>query len=242
MSTPTNAVDRLLDDGSGRRPRADARRNVERLVAAAREAAGEVGAEITAHEIARRAGVGVGTFYRRVSSLEMLLEAVLEEVLGEIVEKGDQGLADPDPWTGFETFATAYIRLRNELCDINEALGNTLGNARSELRDRIRLLVERAQDAGAIRPDIAWEDVAFLLVGVSTGDHTIGLRAGGRQWERNLQIMLDGLRTSTPAPLPGEPPLHVHPQTGPSPVERTLTEVLAEGSANSAEEKADSTS
>ncbi|WP_329087544.1 TetR/AcrR family transcriptional regulator [Actinomadura citrea] len=206
MSATRSAVDRLLDDGTGRRPRADARRNVERLVAAAREAAGEIGGEVTAHEIARRAGVGVGTFYRRVSTLETLLEAVLAEVLGEIVAKGDEGLADPDPWEGFSEFATSYTRLRNELCDINYALGGGIDHARAELRERIRLLVERAQGAGAMRADITWQDVAFLLVSVSTGDHTVGLQAGDQQRDRNLRIVLDGLRTPEPAPLPGAPP------------------------------------
>ncbi|WP_433473414.1 TetR/AcrR family transcriptional regulator [Spirillospora sp. CA-142024] len=206
MRSTKSAVDRLLDDGSGRRPRADARRNVERLVEAAREAAGEMGGEITAHEIARRAGVGVGTFYRRVSTLEALLEAVMAEILEEIVAKGDEGLADPDPWEGFSGFAAAYTRLRNELCDINDVLGGTLDHARAELRERIRLLVERAQGAGAMRADITWQDVAFLLVSVSTGDHTVGLHAGEHQWDRNLRIVLDGLRTPEPAPLPGAPP------------------------------------
>ncbi|MFC4913790.1 TetR/AcrR family transcriptional regulator [Actinomadura gamaensis] len=206
MTDAVAAVDRLLDDGSGRRPRADARRNVERLVVAAREAALE-GGDITAHEIARRAGVGVGTFYRRVGSLEALLEAVLGEVLGEIVAKADEGIAERDPWTGFETFAAAYIRLRNELCDVNKRLGDVLDHSRAELRDRIRRVVERAQRAGAMRADVTWEDVAFLLVAASsTGPHTLGLKAGDRQWERNLRVVLDGLRSTDPRPLPGAPP------------------------------------
>ncbi|WP_131738082.1 TetR/AcrR family transcriptional regulator [Actinomadura roseirufa] len=206
MSTAPSAVDLLLEDGSGRRPRADARRNVERLVRAAREVAAEGGGEITAHEIARRAGVGVGTFYRRVSTLELLLEAVLAEVLGEIIVRADEGLAHPDPWEGFSAFASSYIRLRNELCDLNHALGGTLDHARAELRDRMSMLVGRAQDAGLMRADITWEDVAFLLVSVSTGGHTVGLRAGELQWDRNLRVILDGLRTPEPAPLPGSPP------------------------------------
>lgn len=200
-----SAVDRLLDDGSGRVPRADARRNVERLVAATREAAAE-GGEITAHDIARRAGVGVGTFYRRVGTLERLLQAVLEEIIGEILERGDKGLADPDPWTGFRDFAASYLRLRNELCDVNQAIGGVLDHERAELRDRVRQLVERAQDAGAIRADVSWTDVSFLLVGVSTGNHTMGIHAGPVQWERNLAIMLDGLRTPVPTPPPGSAP------------------------------------
>ncbi|WP_433171539.1 TetR/AcrR family transcriptional regulator [Actinoallomurus sp. CA-150999] len=206
MTTTAPAVDRLLDDGSGRRPRADARRNVERLVVAARQAAAE-GGEITAHEIARRAGVGIGTFYRRTGSLEALLEAVLGEVLGEIVAEGDEALADPDPWAGFTRFALSYIHLRNELCDVNKRLGNVLDHSRAELRDRIHLLVERAQQAGAMRTDVTWEDVAFLMVAASsTGSHTLGLQAGAGQWDRNLQVVLDGLRTPGPGILPGEPP------------------------------------
>ncbi|NKZ06010.1 TetR/AcrR family transcriptional regulator [Actinomadura latina] len=206
MAAAVPAVTRLLEDGSGRRPRADARRNVERLVAAARQAAAE-GGEVTAHEIARRAGVGVGTFYRRVGSLEALLEAVLGEVLEEITAKGDEGMADPDPWTGFTTFAFSYIRLRNELCDVNQRLGDVLDHSRAELRGRIQNLVERAQRAGAMRTDVTWEDVAFLMVAASsTGPHTLGLQAGARQWDRNLRIVLDGLRRHGSAPLPGEPP------------------------------------
>lgn len=205
MSTIERAVERLLDDGSGYLPRADARRNVERLVTAAREAAADLGGEVTAHEIARRAGVGVGTFYRRVGSLETLLQAVLDEVLGEIIAKADEALAGDDPWAGFAAFATAYIRLRNELCDINETLGDVIGDARGVLRDRIRKLVRRAQGAGRMRTDVSWQDVAFLLVGAATPDHTMGLRAGGLQWERNLQVTLDGLRTPEPSRLPGKP-------------------------------------
>lgn len=206
MTVTGNAVDRLLAGDSGYLPRADARRNVERLVTAARDVAAEVGGDITAHRIADRAGVGIGTFYRRVGTLETLLEAVLDDILREIIAKADEGLADADPWAGFATFATSYIRLRNELCDINETLGDVIGERRGDLRDRIRLLVERAQEAGAMRADASWQDVAFLLVAAATGDHTLGLRAGPAQWERNLQVTLDGLRAVDTGALPGEPP------------------------------------
>src|SRR5919201_1529904 len=127
MTAAVPAVDRLLDDGSGRRPRADARRNVERLVVAARQTAA----------------------------------------------KGDEGVADPDPWAGFTTFALSYIHLRNELCDVNKRLGDVRDHSRAELRDRIQRLVERAQQAGVMRTDVTWEDVAFLMVAASTGPHTL---------------------------------------------------------------------
>ncbi|NUS14695.1 MAG: TetR/AcrR family transcriptional regulator [Streptomyces sp.] len=210
MDRPRSAVDRLLVDEAGRRPRADARRNVERLVEAARIAVAETGVGVTAHEIARRAGVGVGTFYRRIPSLDALLQMVFEEILDEIAEVADQAWEEPDAWSGLRTFATAYVRLRTESCGVSDALGGACGDALDQrlhdLRERIRRLVERAQAAGAVRADVAWQDVPFLLAAAATGARTLGLRAGGQQWERNLRIILDGLRPGQPSVLPGTPP------------------------------------
>ncbi|MEV6098469.1 TetR/AcrR family transcriptional regulator [Nocardia sp. NPDC051981] len=191
------AVDRLLARDAAPTPRADARRNLERLVTAARAAVAEVGVAVTAQEIAQRAGVGKGTFYRRVPSLDALLTAVLEEVLDEGIAAADRALAQPDPWQGFTEFAGAYVGLRAESCGVNDALGGA-GSAEvdrciGDLRDRLRELVGRAQQNGSMRADIAWEDVAFALAGVGTADHTVGLRAAPDQWRRTLRIVLDGL-------------------------------------------------
>lgn len=197
-------MDRLLTSETGRRPRADARRNVERLVAAARVAVAEVGVDVTAHEIARRAGVGIGTFYRRVPSREELLAAVLAELLEEMLAVADRAMDDPDPWRGFIDFATAYVRLRAASCGLNEALGGECGLALdpqlARLRERIRLMVAHAREAGVLRPDVPWEDVAFLLASVTTATRTLGLQAGDEQWRRNLRIVLDGLRVRRPDP------------------------------------------
>jgi AcrR family transcriptional regulator len=213
MGGTGSAVDRLLAGDGGRRPRADARRNVERLVAAAREAVAEIGVDVTAHEIAGRAGVGVGTFYRRVASREALLEAVLSEVLGEAVDRADEALADPDPWHGFCRFAAVFVRLHAENRGIGAALGGACGpgldQALAELRERIRLLAGRAQGAAVMRTDVAWQDVPFLLAGVATGARTLGLDAGDEQWVRNLRIVLDGLRAAATGPLPGAAPTRV---------------------------------
>ncbi|WP_327287554.1 TetR/AcrR family transcriptional regulator [Streptomyces sp. NBC_01198] len=203
MDQSRSAVDRLLVDASGRRPRADARRNVERLVEAARIAVAEVGVGVSAHEIARRAGVGVGTFYRRIPALDVLLTAVLDEILDEIMDLADQALEDQDPWNGFRGFAGAYVRLRAESCGVSEALGGAceeaLAQRLEDLRGRIRCLVERARASRAIRSDVTWQDVAFLLAAAATGERTLGVQAGAQQWERNLQVILDGLRPTRPA-------------------------------------------
>jgi len=199
MTSPdAGAVARLLAPETDQLPRADAQRNVRRLVAAARTAVAEVGVSVTAHEIARRAGLGIGTFYRRVPSREALLEAVLADLVDELVAAARAGLADPDPWTGFAAFAATFAELRAVSCGVNEALagqhGLDLGPPLAQLRDQLRLLVERAQAAGAMRADIEWADVPFVLGGVVTDEHTIGLQAADQQWRRNLRIVLDGLR------------------------------------------------
>ncbi|GAA4628323.1 TetR/AcrR family transcriptional regulator [Actinoallomurus vinaceus] len=195
-----NAVDRLPAGGTGRRPRADARRNVERLVTAAHAAVAEVGVDVTAHEIARRAGVGIGTFYRRLPSREALLEAVLAELLDEMASVARRAMDDPDPWRGFTDFATAYVQLRAASCGVNDALGGECGLALdpqlARMREYVRLLVAHAHGAGVLRPDVPWEDVAFVLASVTTSTRTVGLRAGADQWWRNLRIVLDGLHAA----------------------------------------------
>lgn len=181
--------------------RADAQRNAQLLVTAARAAVAEVGVDVTAHEIARRAGVGIGTFYRRLPSREALLEAVLVDTISEIVALAEEGLRNPDPWAGFCEFAAAFAQLRAASCGINQALaghcGLDLDSPLAALREQIRQMVGRAQQAGAMRTDVTWQDVPFLLGSVVTDDHTIGLRADDQQWRRNLRIVLDGLARTT---------------------------------------------
>ncbi|MGW2409570.1 TetR/AcrR family transcriptional regulator [Streptomyces sp. NPDC001739] len=165
---------------------------------AARTAVAEVSVGVSAHEIARRAGVGIGTFYRRIPSLEALLEVVLEDLLDQISDAAGQALEDPDPWHGLCAFATVYVRLRAESCGISEALGGAFGNALAQriedLREGMRALVERAQATGAVRTDLAWQDVPFLFAAAATTRRTLCLDANAQQWERNLRVILDGLR------------------------------------------------
>ncbi|MEV0646216.1 helix-turn-helix domain-containing protein [Phytomonospora sp. NPDC050363] len=194
----STAIDLLLADEAAR-PRADARRNVERLVTAAREALDEIGLDATAHEIARRAGVGIGTLYRRVGTREALLRAVLLELAGGMLAVADRALEAEDSWQGLVDFATVYVRLRAASCGLNEALGDSdarldLGDVSAVLRERLEHLVGRAQRSGAVRTDLTWQDIAWLLAGVVPADHTIGLEPGSEQWRISLRVVLDGLR------------------------------------------------
>ena len=91
-----------------RKLRADATRNLERVLAGARRATTEQSIDVGYHEIARLAGVGVGTVYRRFPDREQLLEAVLLDVLAEMRRHAAKALADPDPWAGFAKFFTEF--------------------------------------------------------------------------------------------------------------------------------------
>src|SRR6185312_3834016 len=94
------AVDALVA-GSTTRPRADAQRNFQRLVTAARAAVDEQGLGVTTREIAHRAGVGLGTLYRRVPSLDALVTAILADAIDELTARAACALDNPDPWRAF---------------------------------------------------------------------------------------------------------------------------------------------
>src|SRR5262245_60797503 len=103
-------------DSTVKSPRADARRNTERLVEAAKAAVIDNDGPITAHDLARRAGVGIGTFYRRVGSLDELLGMALRQLMDEVLDLADKALAETDAWRGFLRFARSYVQLRAVIC------------------------------------------------------------------------------------------------------------------------------
>jgi AcrR family transcriptional regulator len=193
------AVDALLAAG-GTRLRADAQHNAEQLVAAARAALDEQGLHVTTRDIAQRAGVGLGTLYRRIPSLEALLTAILMDTLTEMIGLARQARDAQDPWTAFADFAEAYVRLRASSCALHDALSGSgtlnVGPHIDTLRQEIGHLVQRAQAAGVVRDDLDWRDIPFALASAIPADHTIGLTARPDQWRRNLGIILDGLRPS----------------------------------------------
>jgi AcrR family transcriptional regulator len=199
---PSAVDDLLARTGSGRR--ADARRNVTRLVAAAREALDEKGMGVTTRDVAGRAGVGLGTLYRQIPNLDELLTAILFDAIAEMTAQAAQALTAADPWEGFVHFAEAFVQLRVTSCGLHDALSADHDQAIDaevrRLRQGVGRLVRHAQAAGALRGDIDWRDVPFVLASAIPTDHTIGIPAKRDQWKRNLSIILDGMR---PAPTRG---------------------------------------
>lgn len=193
-----SAVDDLLARGGQGARRADARRNTERLVAAARAALDEDGLAVTTREIARRAGVGLGTVYRQIPSLQALLHAILHDAIAEMTAQATRALQDPDPWHAFAGFAETFVQLRAASCGLHAALSSDhdadLDDQVAQLREAVGTLVRHAQQQRVLRADIDWRDVPFVLASTIPADHTIGIPAKPDQWRRNLEIVLDGLR------------------------------------------------
>jgi AcrR family transcriptional regulator len=179
--------------------RADAQRNRDRVLKAARTAFGAEGSNVSLDEIARRAGVGAGTVYRHFPTKEALFEAVVFDRIDELAKEGRALSDDPDPGRAFSTFLERLGREGALKRDLVEALASDgirlqLGEAPivQALTDALAELLRRAQHAGAVRPDVDVDDVMALLTGAAYAICQSG--ADDDQTRRLLSIMYDGLR------------------------------------------------
>jgi AcrR family transcriptional regulator len=179
--------------------RRDAERNRQRILAAARELFAERGLDVTLDDIARGAGVGVGTVYRRFPDKEQLIDALFEERVGEISKAAGESLLIADPWSAFVGFLERSLELQAEDRGLKEVLlGSAHGQARVERARReieplVSQLLRRAQDAGAIRADLDVHDLILLQHAIGeVADYT--READPQVWRRMLVIVLDGLR------------------------------------------------
>jgi AcrR family transcriptional regulator len=179
--------------------RADARRNRDRVLEAARAAFAAGGLDASLDEIARGAGVGAGTVYRHFPTKEALFEAVVLERIGELIEEGRSHFDDSDPGRAFSSFVELLAREGAVKRDLVETLSSDgirlqLGEAPivHALIEVLEDLLGRAQRAGAVRGDIAVNDVMALLTGAAYAICHSG--ADEEQSRRLLAIMYDGLR------------------------------------------------
>jgi AcrR family transcriptional regulator len=191
MSTTETSAQTLVE----RPKRADARRNYEKVLAAAREAFAEGGESTALEEIARRAGVGIGTLYRHFPNRQALLEALY---VGEVEEmcRSATALDTGDPWEAligwFESF-TSYIATKRalaaELQNYLDQDAQLFQVCRTSLFEAGEPLLKRAQEAGVVRGDVSIGEVIQMVVSIGkmpTGDP--------KQNEHMLRVALDGLR------------------------------------------------
>ena len=183
---------RLADLGVRRPQRADARRNFDALLTAAREVFSEQGADASLEDVARRAGVGIGTLYRNFPTRRDLFERVYIGEVEELCAAADE-FADAEPWaalTGWLERFVRYVATKRALMEALNWESPVIATCRAEMFDCGTPLLERAQAAGTARADLTFDDLIKLVSGITSGKFT-----DDAQRDRVLQIALDGVRT-----------------------------------------------
>jgi AcrR family transcriptional regulator len=181
-----------------RAQRSDARRNHAKVLDAARALFARDGLDAQIDEIARAAGVGVGTVYRHFPNKEDLLQALADARFESLAEAARRALEVEDPWEGFEQFMTYSARVMAEDRSLSEAMGARPGICaaaadRAGLERLTAEVVARAQASGQLRADAVPSDVPALVCGIGRAIDAID-GAPTMSWERYLQIILAGLR------------------------------------------------
>ena len=191
MSTAETSAQALID----RPKRADARRNYEKVLAAAREAFAEGGESTALEEIARRAGVGIGTLYRHFPNRQALLEALYVDEVEEVCRSA-AALEGADPWEALSGWFERFIAYMGTKRALAAELLNYLAQdaplvqvCRTSMFEAGEPLLKRAQEAGVVRPDVNIGEVIQMVVGIAKIP-----ASDQRQTEHIVRVALDGLR------------------------------------------------
>jgi AcrR family transcriptional regulator len=193
--------------------RRDAQRNRDLLVAAARHVFAARGLDVPLEDIAKEAGVSIGTLYNRFPTRGMLVEAALVDKVADMVAQAETAATMADPGEGFAWFLArccetqAADRGYNELCV--RVLPDTpeIDQLKERGHELIVTILDRAQRSGQLRSDFHEGDFAFVLWSTTTIiDATVATSPAA--WQRHLAFMLDGLRAPAAHPLPSPPLTH----------------------------------
>jgi AcrR family transcriptional regulator len=190
-----DTLDTHTENLIARPKRADARRNYEKVLAAAREAFAEGGEDTSLEEIARRAEVGIGTLYRHFPSRQALLEALYVDEVQEVCRSAAE-LESADAWEALNEWFDRFIAylatkraLAHELLNYMDMDAPLFQTCRSSLWAAGEPLLKRAQEAGTVRPDVTFPEVMSMIMGIAkipTSDRA--------QLEHLMRVALDGLR------------------------------------------------
>jgi AcrR family transcriptional regulator len=185
--------------------RSDARRNREKILAAASELFAIEGPDLCIDDIARRAGVGHATVFRRFPTKDDLVLAMFEERLGELAAVAEEAAGREDPWEGLVELMTGIGERHARDRGLMEALGTQvfgsprLAEHRLRVAEPIGRLLRRAQDAGQVRSDLEPEDVLFLISAVAKSSPCHFEIPD--LWRRYLGVVLDGMKPDAASPL-----------------------------------------
>jgi AcrR family transcriptional regulator len=193
--------------GSQRAPlRADARRNRERVLEAADAVFSEIGPTASTEEVARRAGVAIGTVFRHFPTKEVLIEAVVVGRLTQLTDEAERLAGAEDADAALLTFFRRWIELSAAKYQFATALAHSGADVREirsthpevvhKLHGAVGVLLTRAQRAGGIRRDLGASDLVALMVGASRAHEHVGPDA--EQGARLLSVAIGGLRRPRP--------------------------------------------
>ena len=195
--------------------RADAARNRERIIAAATAVFAERGLDAATAEIAHRAGVGEATLFRRFPTKDELIDAIIETRMEEVAALADAAAADADPAAALERFMQDVVKQFSRDRGFFEAAGDRcvvdprFRPLREHSLEAMGRLLKRAQEAGAVRRDLAAADLSFLA---GSAAYAMEVQFPGLRddlWKRYLRVILDGMRPEGASKLrPGAPKLH----------------------------------
>ncbi|GGI90101.1 TetR family transcriptional regulator [Saccharopolyspora subtropica] len=196
------------------RLRADARRNRDRIITAARTAFTDRGTDVPMEEIARIAGVGIGTLYRRFPDRDSLIRAVGQDAFQRVLDKAREIVdSEPDPWQALTEVLLSGTDLHTvvRLSMLSERARSVLGDdpelqrCRDELLEIMDGLVRAAQENGSLWPDVSSGDIGIILSMLLQNIHAAPEDVRRDAPARYLTLVLDGLQARPGTPLPGRP-------------------------------------
>lgn len=178
--------------------RADARRNRAKVLVAAEEVFASEGLSVPIDEVARRAGVGVGTVYRHFPTKEALFEAIVIARLEALVERAEELCAADDPGTALFTFISELVDLAVKKKDLTDELARAgvnsedlIAGVKERLEHGFDVLLERAQAVGSVRGDINRTDMTALVMGTCMAANQHGC---AESTQRLVGVLCDGFR------------------------------------------------
>ncbi|MER7010727.1 helix-turn-helix domain-containing protein [Saccharopolyspora sp. NPDC000359] len=189
-------------NNQGKRLRADAQRNRDRVLAAAQELFAAEGLAVPLDDIARRAGVGPGTIYRHFPTKEALFDAVVSERIQRMVHDARELAEADDPEQAFFDYFRQVVEQASFNKDLCDALGSTGRQPKSECRETdfdtvLGALLERAQQCGAVRSNITTAELRSLLIGCITMHRRA---AAENRSPQEIELILNAMRRCCPPP------------------------------------------
>jgi AcrR family transcriptional regulator len=185
--------------------RADARRNREAVIAAAKKLFADQGLDAQMPDVAKAAKVGVGTVYRHFPTKADLIAALAGERFERLAERAREDLEAEDPWAGLCDFIRFSAQIQADdrgLCEVMGSRPEVMGASAEAvgLDDLCDQLVTRAQRSGDLRKDVEWRDIP--MIACALGGITKAHGPGVGRWPRLVEIVIDGLRAPASSRLP----------------------------------------